>query len=640
MNNYIIKNKERKQLKYNKLLKYNEPLTHLSTSKTFEISTVFKYEKQPDYKALILEETLNESIFKRDQGMDESTCLIFAKPFNKHMKGHYYKYNIDQINNVYTVCEGLDLFNMDELKHSIKTNFFIKENDVFMLCAYDMFHQVDLRITFMNDMKEYEIDLHNNDLSEEVVWEGVYVSEFIRMFQTMDDYKTSNPHVSKLNDFCQMSNIKVEFQLFDLLMKYAPYSLQTGFDETCGFIEIDYINNNMIVAIRNFLSIRANGDDLLKMLLRKLIDYLDSHEVYLLMYLYLVNWFEIEDETFMNLINQAINFIEDPYLIKQYLILQLRFFERNDKFINICYIISKKLFELNPKDSFIQLNMIKYLYMTKSLEHDLSDLNLNHEHNIKEKLEIPQLSLKNFHFDYLLTEYSNVEIKEVENIRILTNGNIFYNYPKSSNGYLNFIWDNDDIFKDSAMNHDTSMDDLLAMQMECYENILINDCLVKCTGFLSYLTKINFKNENNSIKRYLYVRKKTLQYLNNTKSKDKRLLCSSYYFLGMYESCMKISMDILNICFDRFVFDILLQSTKEIDDVDVSIVLKYITIALSFEVRFYNNVHLSITRYVKEVLMKKRGLTKEYLMDASVHVIDAFINEKIVKMIINFYNSI
>lgn len=643
MDKYIIKNKEQKQTKYNKLLKYNEPLTYLSRSRTYELNTTFKYEKKPDYKALILEETLNESILQRNNDVNKPTCMIFAKPFNKHMSGHYYKYNIDEINNVYMVCEGLDLFNMDELKQSIRTNFVFKADDVFMICAYDIFHHVDLRITFTNDMKKYEIDL-GTEYVEEDVWEGVYVSEFTRMFQKMDDYKSMRTYVSKLDDFVKLQSIKVEFQLFDLLIKYAPYSLQTGFDKTCGFNEVDYINNNMIIAIRNFFSVRADCDDLLKMFLTKLIDYLDSHEVYLLVYLYLINWFEIEDETFMNLVNQAVNVITDPFLIKQYLLLQLRFFERNSQYTDICHTISKKLFEISPKDAFIQLNLIKYLYLTKNFQYDLFDLDLKHEHNDNTTLETPQLSLKNFHFDYLLTEYANSEIKEVENVKGLTYKNVFYNYPESSNGYLNFIWDNMEIFGNSVMSDDGSKDELLSMQMECYKNALISSCLIECkemdTKFANYLSDITLSNQNNVIKRYLDVRKRTICYLQSPTRKDKKLLCSSYYFLGMYESCMTIAKDILDTKFDRFVFDMFLQSARKVKDIDISIVLKHITVAMSLEVRFYNNVHFVISKFVKDEFMVKRGLSKEQLIDLNVSVIDTFINEKVMKMMVNFYNSI
>ncbi|CAI8496509.1 unnamed protein product [Hanseniaspora opuntiae] len=643
MDKYIIKNKEKRQSKYNKLLKYNEPLAYLSTSKTYEVNTNFKHEKKPDYKALILEETLNESIAQRDDDVDKSTCIIFAKPFNKHMKGHYYKYNIDEINNVYTVFDGLDLFNMDELRQSIKANFVLKADDVFMLCAYDIFHHTDLRITFMNDLKKYEIDF-DPEHAEEDVWEGVYVSEFTRMFQELDDYMNVETHVSKLDDFCQLSSIKVEFQLFDLLIKYAPYSLQTGFDKTSGFNEVDYLNNNMIVAIKNFFSARADGKDSLKMFLTKLIDYLDSHEVYLLMYLYLINWFEIEDEAFMNLVNQAVNVIKDPFLIKQYLLLQLRFFERNSKYSNICFTISVKLFEISPKEAFIQLNLIKYLYLTKNFKTDLFDLELKHDHKDNTRLEKHQISLKNFHFDYLLTEYANAEIKEVENIKILTHGNVFFNYPESSNGYVNFIWDNKAIFEDSVTSNAASMDQLLTMQMECYQNGLINNCLIKYKGvdkqFVNYLSNITSKDENNVIRKYLDVRKRTLSYLQSTAKRDEKLICSSYYFLGMYESCIIVAIDILDFKFDRFVFNMFLQSTREVEDINLSVILKYITVAMSLEVRFYNNVHLAITQFVKEELMHKRGLNKEQLIDLSVSAVDAFINEKVMKMIVHFYNSI
>lgn len=575
--------------------------------------------------------------------MDKPTCLIFAKPLNKHIKGHYYKYNIAEINNVYMVCEGLDLFNMDELKDSIRANFVFKPDSVFMLCAYDMFHNVDFRCTFMNDMKRYEIDV-DTEQTEEGVWEGVYVSEFIRMFQKLDDCKNAITHVSKLDDFCHMSSLKVEFQLFDLLIKYAPYSLQTGFDITSGFTEVDYINNNMIKAIRNFFSIRADGEALLKMLLVKLVDYLDSHEVYLLMYLYLINWFQIEDETLMNLVNQAVNVIKDPFLIKQYLLLQLKFFERSSKYTTICYTISKKLFEVSPKDAFIQLSLIKYLYLTKNHKANLFDLDLKHEHSNIKSVDTPQLSLKNFHFDYLLTEYANEEIKEVENIKILTHGNVFYNYPKSSGGYLNFIWDNKDIFEKSLMNENVSADGLLAMQMECYQNALINNCLIKSkeldSQFADYLSSISLKNESNVVGRYLDVRKRTIRYLQSPTKKEKKLMCSSFYFLGMSESCMKLAIDILDTEFDRFTFNMLLESAREANGIDLSIVLKHMTVAMSHEVRFYDSVHFAITEFVRKELMNKRGLSKEQLLDSTVLAIDAFINEKVMKMIVNFYNNI
>lgn len=108
----------------------------------------------------------------------------------------------------------------------------------------------------------------------------------------------------------------------------------------------------------------------------------------------------------------------------------------------------------------------------------------------------------------------------------------------------------------------------------------------------------------------------------------------------MYESCINVAIDILDFKFDRFVFDVFLQSTREVEDINLSVILKYITVAMSLEVRFYNNVHLAITQFIKEELMHKRGLNKEQLIDLSVSAVDAFINEKVMKMIVHFYNNI
>ena len=671
--NLSLNNKELKQSKKTRLLKYNETLTYLSFSKSFKIPQQPLINSQPNYKPFILEEYPNESISQRDVYIDElfiylPTYLIFSRPSSKSMKGHYYQYNVEQIHNVYTISFGLDFFNMDDLKKSLRTSLKINKNDIFMVCSYDMFHNIDLRITFIDDLKDYEIITYNNTIySEEDIWEGAYVSEFIRTFKECDTLGYKKSWVSYDNDFLKMSDIKVEFQLFDLLIEYFPYSLKTGFASFRGFKELDYINNNMIIGIIKFFEMRQDGETLLKSFANKLIDHLDSHEGYLLLYLALINHFKIEDEAFMHLLNQAINFIKDPFLIKQYLLLQLSFFERNKekKFIQICYEITVKLFKLSPNEAFSQLNLIKYLYLTNNLKYDLLEFQLvNNQTDNVDITKQSSRSIKNFHFDYLLTEYSNPEIKEVENIKILTHNSTFYNFPNSKHGYLNVIWNNKEIFEDYVIeqnyfelnNMDPEMIDLFEMQLKMTNNLLITslikDLLIMDESFLKYLLSINYKKSpNNIIENFLVVYKKTLTFIERNKFNANetlegqqyeklKLLCLSYYFLGMNQSCVNITETLLNFKFDRLIFELYLKSLKHMEAFNIAEILKNIVIGLSFENRFYDKVHFTVTKFVKMELIDKRHFNSEYLINESMRSIDSFINEKLVAMIIDFYTNI
>jgi len=464
-----------------------------------------------------------------------------------------------------------------------------------------------------------------------------------------------------------MSDIKVEFQLFDLLIEYFPYSLKTGFASFRGFKELDYINNNMIIGIIKFFEMRQDGENLVKSFTNKLIDHLDSHEGYLLLYLALINHFKIEDEAFMHLLNQAINFIKDPFLIKQYLLLQLSFFERNKekKFIQICYEITVKLFKLSPNEAFSQLNLIKYLYLTNNLKYDLLEFQLvNNQTDNVDITKQSSRSIKNFHFDYLLTEYSNPEIKEVENIKILTHNSTFYNFPNSKHGYLNVIWNNKEIFEDYVIeqnyfalnNMDPEMFDLFEMQLKMTNNLLITslikDLLIMDESFLKYLLSINYKKSpNNIIENFLVVYKKTLAFIERNKFdanetlegqqyEKLKLLCLSYYFLGMYQSCVNITETLLDFKFDRLIFELYLKSLKHMEAFNIAEILKNIVIGLSFENRFYDKVHFTVTKFVKMELIDKRHFNSEYLINESIRSIDSFINEKLVAMIIDFYTNI
>ena len=220
----FFKNTQLKQSKKARLLKYKEPFTYLSFSRPFQTSDQFK--ATIPYKPFILEQIPYESLIQRDRIIENSaeylpSSVVFSKPFNKYKKGHYYQYNIDEIHNISTVLHGLDFFNMDDLKKSLRKDVDFGKNDVFMVCGYDIFHNVDLRVTFMDDLRNYEIGLYNNeDGVEEVdVWEGVYASEFIRLFKECDGLEYKKSFISHETDHLRMSDIKVVFQLFDLLIK-------------------------------------------------------------------------------------------------------------------------------------------------------------------------------------------------------------------------------------------------------------------------------------------------------------------------------------------------------------------------------------------------------------------------------------
>ena len=202
---------------------------------------------------------------------------------------------------------------------------------------------------------------------------------------------------------------------------------------------------------------------------------------------------------------------------------------------------------------------------------------------------------------------------------------------------------------------DGEMDNLFEEQISMENNKLVANLLKELITtderFLKYILKTTTKeNSNNVISRFLKVYKKSLAFVgeNNMSNavditkdhyKKLKLLGLSYYFLGMYTSCMTVTEFLLNQKFDMFVFQIYLNTAKRLENVDITKLLKNIVVALSFENRFYDKVHFKIVKFLKQELMRKRKLSKEYLMNESIQVIDKFINEKLLRMLINFYTA-
>ncbi|OBA25204.1 hypothetical protein HANVADRAFT_54061 [Hanseniaspora valbyensis NRRL Y-1626] len=625
----------------------------------------------------------------------------------------------DLILGMYFHISGMLCFNMDNLRSFYESLFKISFHGVgmFLVCVFDVFHSVDLRIQFYDD-EEYNISLFGNnnnnsnnnsdnnnnntnnnnsnnsnnnnsnninksalDLKEEDVWEGAFVSEFIRLMALhTSGEKWSLPMQVIAKDLVDLeSEVKIKYELIQTLIKYLPKCLMTGFDTTSGFYEVDYLNNNMIKAMTTFFTLESDNNDhnnnnsnssnnsnnnniFLSYFLNEISLLLDDHEVYLITYLNFIVKFEIHDTYFMKLINQVFNLCHESFLIKQYLQIQLNFFERDlSNNLNICYKISEKIFQIDPIQPSIYLNFIKYNHRIgnkkilfnlinenkqNSFKVDLFDSyyffyrNFWYENFVQKNLNNMKYTLKHYELEFLRRKYGKV-IKNIENIKKLSKGKSFLAFPcREHDGYLETIWNNDKIFQEMQNNYYFNLDNgvipleqieeeeevnslikkIYRKQLVLMENVTVRKIRKTMLEDESFATLLILNQKNFPIPiitQFLNCFKQTLQIISKTDNIididpiQLSMLAFFYYFTGFHQK----SFDILNFLLEKN-FNInnykLLQKVL-IEDMfkkiklgkkEIQQLIKLNILAISYESRCFNELQYSNVIFIKKILLK------------------------------------
>ena len=599
----------------------------------------------------------------------------------------------DLILGMYFHISGMLCFNMDNLRSFYESLFKISFHGVgmFLVCVFDIFHSVDLRIQFHDD-EEYNISLFGNnnnnnsnnnksdlDLKEEDVWEGAFVSEFIRLMALhTSGEKWSLPMQVIAKDLVDLeSEVKIKYELIQTLIKYLPKCLMTGFDSTSGFYEVDYLNNNMIKAMTAFFTLESdynnsNNDNkgnnmFLTYFLNEISLLLDDHEVYLITYLNFIVKFEIHDTYFMKLINQVFNICHESFLIKQYLQIQLNFFERDlSNNLNICYKISEKIFQIDPIQPSIYLNFIKYNHRIGNKKNLFNLINKNKQHSFKvdlfdsyysfyrnfwyenfveKNLNNMKYALKHYELEFLRRKYGKV-IRNIENIKKLSKGKSFLAFPcKEHDGYLETIWNNDKIFQEMQNNYYFNLDNgvipleqeqlekeeeeeeinsliknLYRKQLVLMENVTVNKIRKTMLEDESFATLLILNQKNFPIPiitEFLNCFKQTLQIISKTDNIididpiQLSMLAFFYYFTGFHQKSFDILIFLLEKNFNINNYKLLQKVLIEdmfkrikLGKKEIQQLIKLNILAISYESRCFNELQYSNVIFIKKILLK------------------------------------
>lgn len=568
----------------------------------------------------------------------------------------------DLILGMYFHIVGLYCFNMDHLKMFYDGIFKLAFHGVgmFVFCSYDIFHSVDLRVQFY-ESKEYTLSLYGDKselVSEDDVWEGVFVSEFIRLMAAPLSERWTLPMQVVMKDLVFLdTEVKIKYELIQTLIKYLTKCLITGFDTTCGFKEVDYLNNNMIKAIINFFKLETEESHFLNYFLDEISVLLDDHEVYLITYLNLIVEFEIQDSNFMELINQVFNIIHDPFLVKQYLRLQLKFFERDmDKYFDICFDISKKLLEMDPVQPFLYLNFIKYSHkagkqqLLSTLINSNKQLHLSVDlidayyffykkfwnDNFVEKTLTNESTLKGYELEFLRRKCGKV-IRNIENIGILSKGKCFFPCPcKEHEGYLETIWNNKKIFQEMKTNYffnsengvlhysenKTENDNVKILYRKLLvlmDNVTLREIRKSMLEDESY-TKLLISNQKKFpigiVQEFLSCYKQALNIISNMGQVNQleliqvSIFAYLYYFTGFYQKSYEILIFQLNNDFNINNYSLLKKVFLEcnmkkmkLSKNQVDTLVKLTILAISYESRCFNELQYSTVIFIKKVLL-------------------------------------
>ncbi|XBW37517.1 hypothetical protein QEN19_003099 [Hanseniaspora menglaensis] len=660
--------------KDHRLLKYNEKIAKDSSfTKKEQINVSNPASIQCNHKKiypLVIQRTENECLTNRNNYISQITDS--ENPISANHLGLPSMVSSLEINpsdithselilGLYFHLTGWYCFNMDNLKkfynNILKINFNCE--GMFILCTYDLFHKVDLRIKFYAE-REYEILVYgskDNHISEEDVWDGAFVSEFIRLMICHSTDKWSLPLQVVLEDIVDLEkDIKIEYELLETLLKYLPKCLMTGFDTTCGYNEVDYLNNNMTQAIIFFFKLEASDHPFLHIFLKKLTLLLDSHECYLITYLYLLVEFEVFDEYFMELISQVFNFIDDPYLVKQYLRLQLKFFERNeDMYFDMCYEISKKMYQMDPVQPFVYLNFINYNYKAKNNRILLLLLTENKNLNFKvDLIDSYYAYYKTFwSAKFVANSFSNLQslksyeieffrrkcdkhIRHIENVKNLIQGNTFFAFPcREHCGYLESIWNSKPLFEDMKAHYfDTSiteeplweekaiknepLKDLYKTQILLLKNITLNSLrktIISDEVFGKMLVEnvcnLPIKGLNILLDCYKQTLGKLTAYNESVVilAEEMSLVAHSFYFTGFYKKSFEILMFQLDEQFTIKNFVLLKQVITEwglenlsFKKQEIDAILKFVVFGISYESRCFNDLQYSTVMFIKNIM--------------------------------------
>lgn len=665
-----------KQSKNERLLKYKESITTDADNLLFRgeinISNVTT-EKCPHLKAfpLTIQNSENECLTRRNRNITQLTengnpllmnntgppSMVCSLEINPSDITHP-----DLILGMYFHIVGLYCFNMDYLRKFYDSIFKLAFHGVgmFLFCCYDIFHSVDLRVQF-HGSEEYTISLYGDKsglIAEDDVWEGVFVSEFIRLMASHTSERWTLPMQVVMKDLVVFeTEVKIKYELIQTLIKYLTKCLFTGFDTTCGFNEVDYLNNNMIKAMINFFRLEADENHFLNYFLNEIAVLLDDHEVYLITYLNLIVEFEIQDSYFMELINQVFNFIHDPFLVKQYLRLQLKFFERDmDKYFDICFDISKKLLEMDPAQPFLYLNLIKYSHKAGNQQLLSTLINYNKQIHLKvdftdsyysfyrnfwneyfvEKSLTRECTLKSYELEFLRRKCGKV-IRNIENIGILTKGKCFFPGPcKEHEGYLESIWNNKMIFEEMKSNYffnadigvlqcnkNTTENDhvkvLYQKLLVLMDNVTLRDIRTSMLEDESY-TKLLISNQKNFpieiTQEFLSCYKQaleaisTIDRINHLELIQVSIFAYLYYFTGFYKKSYEILMFQLDNDFNINNFILLKKVLMEYDvkkmeltKIEVDKLIKLTVLSISYESRCFNDLQYTTVMFIKKVLL-------------------------------------
>ena len=653
----------------------------------------------------------------------------------------------DLILGMYFHISGMLCFNMDNLRSFYESLFKISFHGVgmFLVCVFDIFHSVDLRIQFHGD-EDYNICLYGNnnknsnnnnnnnnnsdlDFKEEDVWEGAFVSEFIRLMTLhTSGEKWSLPLQVITKDLVDLeSELKIKYELIQTLIKYLPKCMMTGFDTTSGFYEVDYLNNNMIKAMTTFFTLESdynnNNNDsniFLTYFLDEISLLLDDHEVYLITYLNFIVKFEIHDTYFMKLINQVFNICHESFLIKQYLQIQLKFFERDlPNNLSICYKISEKIFQIDPIQPTIYLNFIKYNHKLGNKKNLFNLINKNKQHSFKvdlfdsyysfyrnfwyknfvqKILNNMKYTLKHYELEFLRRKYGKV-IRNIENIKKLSKGKSFLAFPcKEHDGYLETIWNNDEIFQEMQSNYYFNSDNgvipleqeqmeeveeeanslikiLYRKQLVLMENVIVRKIRKTMLEDESFATLLILNQKNFPIPiiiEFLNCFKQTLQIISKTENIididpiQLSMLAFFYYFTGFHQKSFDILIFLLEKNFNINNYKLLQKVLIEdmfkrikLGKKEIQQLIKLNILAISYESRCFNELQYSNVIFIKKILLtvvvddsykvNESNLKstqfepidkKELLIKKTLEVMTPFINKSLMNKIVSFIKQV